>query len=195
MIIPKQDKVKRLLLLQLDAQVSEEKDQKSLQKWIQATLSKQKNQELGIIVIMQPLQSVQMSIIKIKHLLCSPLTALPNHYLMLHRHWRIHMLRNQRANNIFLIVLHRFGTNIYVLLLGNWKTIAMKISYPLYGSKSIFWDYSSKPRWWSPQLWTLRWWRWVFTPSEPYKDPHHLKSFSYSTFSLSNYPLGVSNVQ
>ncbi len=64
MIIPKQDKVKRLLLLQLDAQVPEEEDQKSLQKWIQATLSKQKNQELGMIVFMQPLQSVQMPIIK-----------------------------------------------------------------------------------------------------------------------------------
>ncbi len=54
-IIPKQDKVKRLLLLQLDVQVPEEEDRKSLQKWIQATLSKQKNQELGMIVIMQPL--------------------------------------------------------------------------------------------------------------------------------------------
>ncbi len=47
MIIPKQDKVKRLLLLQLDAQVPEEE-----QKWIQATLSKQKNQDLGMISIM-----------------------------------------------------------------------------------------------------------------------------------------------
>ncbi len=37
MIIPKQDKVKRLLLLQLEAQVPEEEDQKSLQKWIQET--------------------------------------------------------------------------------------------------------------------------------------------------------------
>ncbi len=37
MIIPKHDKVKRLLLLQLDAQVPEEEDQKILQKWIQAT--------------------------------------------------------------------------------------------------------------------------------------------------------------
>ncbi len=37
MIILKQDKVKRLLLLQLDAQVSEEEDEKILQKWIQAT--------------------------------------------------------------------------------------------------------------------------------------------------------------
>ncbi len=44
MIIPKQDKVKRLLLLRLNAQVPEEEDQKSLQKWIQATLCKQ-NQE------------------------------------------------------------------------------------------------------------------------------------------------------
>jgi hypothetical protein len=80
---------------------------------------------------MQPLQSVQMPIIKIKHLLCSPLTTLPNHYLMLHRHWRIHMLKNQRANNHFLIVLHRFGTNLYVFLLGNWKTIARKLIYSL----------------------------------------------------------------
>jgi hypothetical protein len=32
MIIPKHDKVKRLLLLQLDAQVPEEEDQKILQK-------------------------------------------------------------------------------------------------------------------------------------------------------------------
>jgi hypothetical protein len=32
MIIPKQDKVKRLILLQLDAQVPEAEDQKSLQK-------------------------------------------------------------------------------------------------------------------------------------------------------------------
>jgi hypothetical protein len=32
MFIPKQDKVERLLLLQLDAQVPEEEDQKILQK-------------------------------------------------------------------------------------------------------------------------------------------------------------------
>ncbi len=82
-------------------------------------------------VFMQPLQSAQMPIIKIKQLLCSPLTALPNHYLMLHRHWRIHILRNQRANNHFLIVLHRFGTNIYVFMLGNWKGIVMKLIIPL----------------------------------------------------------------
>jgi hypothetical protein len=31
-----------------------------------------------MIAIMQPLQSVQMPIIKIKNLLCSPLTTLPN---------------------------------------------------------------------------------------------------------------------
>ncbi len=37
MFIPKHDKVKRLLLLQLDTQVPEEEDQKILQKWIQAT--------------------------------------------------------------------------------------------------------------------------------------------------------------
>ncbi len=66
-----------------------------------------------------------------KHLLCSPLNALPNPYLMLHRHWRIHILRNQRANNHFLFVLHRFGTNIYVSMLGNWKGIVMKLIIPL----------------------------------------------------------------
>ncbi len=35
MIMPKQDKMKRLLLFQLDTQIQEEEDQKSLQKWIQ----------------------------------------------------------------------------------------------------------------------------------------------------------------
>ncbi len=103
MIIPKQDKVKRLLLLQLNAQVPEKEDQKSLQKYNQATLSKLKNQELGMIVFMHPLQLVQMPIIKIKHLLSLPLTALPNQYLMLHRHWRINNLSTQRANNNILI--------------------------------------------------------------------------------------------
>ncbi len=34
MLIPKHNKVKRLLLLQLNAQVPEEEDQKILQKWI-----------------------------------------------------------------------------------------------------------------------------------------------------------------
>ncbi len=37
MIIPKQDMVKSLLLLQRNELVPEEEDQKSLQKWIQAT--------------------------------------------------------------------------------------------------------------------------------------------------------------
>ncbi len=41
MIIVKQDKVKTLVLLQHDSEVQEEEDQKSWQKWIQATLSKQ----------------------------------------------------------------------------------------------------------------------------------------------------------
>ena len=82
-------------------------------------------------MIMQPQQSVQMPIIKTQELLCSPLTPLPTHYLMLHRHWRINILRNKRANNNFLIVLHRFGTEKYVFLLGNWKTIAVKLIYLL----------------------------------------------------------------
>jgi hypothetical protein len=41
------------------------------------------------------------------------------------------LLRNQRANNHFLIVLHRFGTNIYVFMLGNWMGIVMKLIIPL----------------------------------------------------------------
>ncbi len=36
-IVSKQDKVKRLVLLQHNALVPEEEDQKSLRKWIQAT--------------------------------------------------------------------------------------------------------------------------------------------------------------
>jgi hypothetical protein len=66
-----------------------------------------------MIIIMPPLQSVQMPIIK-KKKFCSPLTALPKHYLMLHRHWRINILRRQKANNHILIVLHGIGTNIHL---------------------------------------------------------------------------------
>ncbi len=44
---------------------------------------------------------------------------------------RIHMLRNQRANNHFLIALHRFGTNIYIFLKGNWNIAAIKLIYQL----------------------------------------------------------------
>ncbi len=40
--------------------------------------------------------------------------ALPNHYLMLHRHWRINKLRIQRAKNYFCNVLHPFGTETRV---------------------------------------------------------------------------------
>jgi hypothetical protein len=58
--------------------------------------------------IMQPLQSVQMPIIKYKEFLCSMLTALLNQYLMLLRHWRINNLRIQRAKNYFCNVLHPF---------------------------------------------------------------------------------------
>ncbi len=72
-----------------------------------------------------------MPIIKIQKFLCSPLTLLPNHYLMQHRHWRINILRNQRANNHILIVLHRLGTEKYIFLLGDWKSISMKLIYPL----------------------------------------------------------------
>ncbi len=32
-------------------------------------------------------------------------------------------MRNQRANNHILIVLHRFGTEKYIFLLGIWKSI------------------------------------------------------------------------
>jgi hypothetical protein len=133
MFIPKQDKVKRLLLLQLDAQVPEEE-----QKRIQATLSKQKNQELGMISITQPLQSVQMPIIKYHKFLCSLLTTLPYQYLMLHRHCRINNLRIERAKSYFFSVLHPFGTETHVFLLGNWKNIAMKPIICCKCSNSIF---------------------------------------------------------
>jgi hypothetical protein len=76
-----------------------------------------------MISIMQPLQSVQMPIIKYKEFLCSLLTALPNQYLMLHRHWRINNLRIERAKNYFFNVLHTFSTETYVFLLGNQKSI------------------------------------------------------------------------
>ncbi len=127
MIFPKQDKVKRLLLLPLNAQVPEEE-----QKQIQATLSKQKNQKLGMISIMQPLQSVQIPIIKYKEFLCSLLTTLLNLYLMLHRHWRINNLRIQRVKNYTCNVLHPFGTGeTYVFLLNDSMNIAMKPIDPL----------------------------------------------------------------
>ena len=85
-----------------------------------------------MISIMQPLQSVQIPIIKYKEFLCSLLTALPNQYLTLHRHWRINNLRIQRAKNYFCNVLHLFGTETYVFLLGNRKNIAIKPIYPLF---------------------------------------------------------------
>jgi hypothetical protein len=66
-----------------------------------------------------------------KNLICFPLAMLPNQYLRLHRHWTINILRIQRANNHFLIVLHRFGTNINVFMLCNWKSIAMNLIHPL----------------------------------------------------------------
>jgi hypothetical protein len=51
--------------------------------------------EIGNDYYRKPLQSVQMPIIKRNNLLCSPLTPLLNQYLtMLHRHWRINILRN-----------------------------------------------------------------------------------------------------
>jgi hypothetical protein len=80
---------------------------------------------------MQPLQSVQIPIIRYKEFLCSLLTALPNQYLMLHRHWRINNLRIQRAKNYFCNVLYPFGTETYVFLLDDLKNIAMKPIYPL----------------------------------------------------------------
>jgi hypothetical protein len=51
---------------------------------------------------------------------------------MLHRHRRINIVRSQRANNYFLIVLHRFSTEMYVILKDDWKSIAMKPIYPLF---------------------------------------------------------------
>jgi hypothetical protein len=62
LIIPKQAKVKRLLNLQHNAQVPEKEDQKSMNP----SNPLQTQPEIGNDGIMQPLQSVQMPIIKIK---------------------------------------------------------------------------------------------------------------------------------
>ena len=37
-----------------------------------------------------------------RKIICSPLTTLPNHYLILHKHWKINILRRQKANKPFL---------------------------------------------------------------------------------------------
>jgi hypothetical protein len=76
-------------------------------------------------------EALQMPIIKYKEFLCSLLTALPCQNLMLHRHWRINNLRIQIAKNYFFSVLHMFGTETFVFLLGNRKSIAMKPIHPL----------------------------------------------------------------
>ncbi len=72
-----------------------------------------------------------MPIINKNKLLCSSLTMLPNRYLKLHRHWRVNIVRNQKAKNHILIVSYRLGTHKYVFLLSNWKSIAMKLIHPL----------------------------------------------------------------
>ncbi len=82
-----------------------------------------------MISVTQPLQSVQMPIIKYKEFLCSLLTTLPNQYLMLHRHCSINNLRIERVKSYIFNVLHPFGTETYVFLLGDWKNIAMKPIY------------------------------------------------------------------
>ncbi len=84
-----------------------------------------------MISIKQPLQSVQMPIIKYQEFLCSLLTTLPNHYLMLHRHCRINNLKIKRAKSYFFNVLHLFGTETCLFLLGDWKSIAMQSIYLL----------------------------------------------------------------
>jgi hypothetical protein len=65
---------------------------------------------------------------------------LPNQYPMLHRHWRINILRKQRANNNILIVFH--STEKYIFLLGDWMTIAMKLIYLLLWQKIKYFENS-----------------------------------------------------
>ncbi len=173
MIIPNQDKMERLLLLQLNAQVPEEE-----QIWIQVTISKQKNQELGIILIMQPLQSVQMPIMKNKEFLCSMLTALLNQYLMLHRDWRIKNLKIQINKSYYFNILHLFGTETYVFLLCKRKSMVIKPIFPLFLQQFDYLRLLFKIKLFFPWLWSLRWGWWIFASSESYNDPHHLKRFS-----------------
>jgi hypothetical protein len=76
-------------------------------------------------------------------------------------------------------------------MLGDWKT--MKLIYPL------LWQQFRILRKFMIQMnfpLTLKVQMMIVSPStEPYKDPHHLNRFSQSASSLSNHPLGVSNVQ
>jgi hypothetical protein len=58
--------------------------------------------------------------------------TLPNQYLMLHRHWRINNLRIQRAKNYFCNFLLPFGTETYVFLLGNRKSIVIIVMKPIH---------------------------------------------------------------
>jgi hypothetical protein len=133
-----------------------------------------------MISIMQPLQSVQMPVMKYKEFLCSLLTTLPNQYLMLHRDWRIKNLRIQVNKTYFFNVLHPFGTETYVVFAMQKEEYSNEAHFSSV-LKAI--QYSE----------TLVQSQDDFFPDFEAQRPHHFKRFSYSASSLSNYPLGVSN--
>jgi hypothetical protein len=86
------------------------------------------------------------------------------------------MSRIQNANNNILIVLYRFGTEKYVFLLSDWKTIAVKLIYPL------LWQQFNILRKYMIQMnfpLTLKAKMMIVCPSfRTLQRPHHLKRFS-----------------
>jgi hypothetical protein len=88
-------------------------------------------------------------------------------------------LRIQIAKSYFFNILHPFGTETYVFLQGNWKSIAIKPIYPLFWQqfdilRLFFRAKMMKAPAMNPQMTKMN----IFTSSEPYKDPHHLKRIS-----------------
>ncbi len=63
----------------------------------------------------------------------------PNQQPMLHRDWRIKNFRIQIAKSYFFNVLHPFGTETYVFLLGKWRSIAIKPIYLLFWQQFNIW--------------------------------------------------------
>ncbi len=57
-----------------------------------------------------------------------------------------HFEEAESQHNHILIVLHGICTNIYVFMLGDWKSIVMKLFIHCYGIKSIFRASSPEPR-------------------------------------------------
>ncbi len=131
MIIPKPDKAKRLLLLQQKSTSPRRGRPEELTE-MNPSNPLETHPEIGndyynAASAVSPNayhQDKKSSLFSINHVANSVSNAA-------HRHWRINILRIQRANNHFLIVIHRFGANTYVFMLGDQKSIAMRLIYLL----------------------------------------------------------------